>query len=405
MRGMEFCSSPRIKKGTRAVARTSYSSMFTILAATVATFIAAGVMMIMTRPAHAAEFKVTKTADTADGSCSSTDCSLREAIIAANDLGGADKITVPAGTYALTIPGGDQTGQSGDLNINGSVTIIGAGARATTISGEDTSRVLSVGDDNTNPTVSISGVTITRAGATSSSTEGNVGGGIYNSGTLTLTNSTLSGNKVSGNGSAGGGVFNEGSASLTVNKSTISGNEANQGGGIYNSGSATGGGSVTITNSTISGNQAQGGGGIASFASTGETIKNTTIARNTATTSNGGGIFSGGDGPKFKNTIVANNTSVNFPSDNCTFSSTSHGNNLASDESCDFDQQSDKQNTDPNLGPLQNNGGPTDTHALGVGSPAINAAGKPFPTKDQRGVKRPQGRASDIGAVEKKREE
>ena len=380
---------------------TGYLRTFTMLAATVAALVAVGLLLITARPAQAATFNVTKTEDTADGSCTSADCSLREAIIAANNSAKADKIIVPAGTYTLTIPQvpstGDPFGQNGDLNIYRDVSIIGAGADVTTISGGDTSRVLSVGDNFTNPKVAISGVTIADGNAASPGEE--AAGGIFNSGKLTLNKSAVRDNRAD---LQGGGILNEGSASLKVTDSTISDNKARQGGGIYNSGSATGGGSVTLTNSTISGNEARGtnsgGGGIASFARE-ETIKNTTIAFNAAD-GPGGGIFNGGGSPEFKNTIVANNTSVNFLSDNCTFSSTSLGNNLSGDDSCAFGKESDKENTDPKLDPLQNNGGTTDTHTLGSGSPAINAGGKPFPAKDQRGVKRPQEGASDIGAVE-----
>src|SRR5207244_3305019 len=84
-------------------------------------------------PAGAAVFNVTKTADTNDGACNS-DCSLREAIIAANPVGtGADTINVPAGSYRLTLAGGDNTAATGDLDIRDDMTIVGAGASSTVI--------------------------------------------------------------------------------------------------------------------------------------------------------------------------------------------------------------------------------------------------------------------------------
>lgn len=366
-------------------------------------------LMTTARPAQAAEeFKVTKTADTADGSCSSTDCSLREAIIAANNSTGVDTVAVPAGSYTLSA-GAFDTG--GDLDITDGVTIIGAGARTTTISGGNTSRVFEVGADNTDPTVSISGVTIADGRASDSvGFDGAVGAGIYNSGTLTLTKSTVSNNRADADG---GGILNEAGASLTVNSSTLRGNQASQGGAISNrTNNSAGDGLVTLTNSTLSGNKALGsfsaGGAIetrSQTASVNMTIQNTTIAFNT-TDGVGAGIFEGGFGAiSFQNTIVAKNTLVNLASDNCRFpsGSDSQGNNLDSDGSCDFDQQSDKESVDPKLGVLKNNGGPTDTHALLKGSPALNAGGTSFPPQDQRGIKRPQGKASDIGAYEKKK--
>src|SRR3954470_19895017 len=94
--------------------------------------------------ANAATFLVTKIADTNDGSCDS-DCSLREAIVAANGSPGADVITLPAGTYTLTIGGaGEDAAATGDLDITDGVTVNGAGAATTTIDGGAIDRVLHV---------------------------------------------------------------------------------------------------------------------------------------------------------------------------------------------------------------------------------------------------------------------
>jgi CSLREA domain-containing protein len=102
----------------------------------------AGVLLLSASSwAHAATFVVTKTADTNDGTCDS-DCSLREAIIAANANPGADVITLPAGTYTLTIPGaGEDGGATGDLDILGDLTINGAGASTTIVNGGGLDRV------------------------------------------------------------------------------------------------------------------------------------------------------------------------------------------------------------------------------------------------------------------------
>ncbi len=100
-----------------------------------------------------------------------------------------------------------------------------------------------------------------------------------------------------------------------------------------------------------------------------------------------------------KNTIVSNNQS-DFEN-NCSRPVTSEGSNLEKGTSCGFSEPGDK-NAGPRLGELSSNGGPTRTHALLKGSPAINAGGTPFPTTDQRGITRPQGAANDIGAFEKR---
>src|SRR6266571_4588720 len=87
----------------------------------------------------------------------------------------------------------------------------------------------------------------------------NTGGGIYNGGTLTLSNSTVSDNTVTGSNSIGGGIYNSSDMMLNISNSTVSGNTAtgsnSDGGGIYNSGT------LTLSNSTVSGNTAPDGAG------------------------------------------------------------------------------------------------------------------------------------------------
>src|SRR3990170_536776 len=252
------------------------------------------------RPAAAANFTVTKTADTADGACIPSDCSLREAIIAANASPGADTITLPAAIYILTIAGANEdAAATGDLDITGDLTINGAGAATTIIDGGDLDRVFHV---KSGGAVSISGVTIQNGSTVAIASDG---GGIRNDGALTLTNSTVSGNTANFNG---GGIFNSGT--VTITNSTVSGNTAslanNGGGGIFNQAI------LTITNSTVSGNTANfSGGGIYNNLGT-ATITNSTINNNTADsdgngTGDGGGIARGGGAVNLKNTIVAGN--------------------------------------------------------------------------------------------------
>jgi len=227
------------------------------------------------------------------------------------------------------------------------------------------------------------------------------GGGIYNRGTMTIKNSTVSGNKAvplcTFCYSFGGGVANDGT--LTITNSTITGNSATNGrgsgGGIYNNAV------LAVNNSTITANSARSGGGIVGGHTL--TISNSTISGNSATS--GGGI----EGiATLKNSIVANNTSGG----NCGGTMTSKGYNLSSDGTCNFTNTGDLNNTDPMLGSLQNNGGPTQTMALPSGSPAVDAAnpsgctdaGGHLLKTDQRGKPRPDTEDTsgcDIGAYER----
>jgi hypothetical protein len=228
------------------------------------------------------------------------------------------------------------------------------------------------------------------------------GGGIYISGghSVTLNDCVIKDNQAD----EGGGIYNEGQ--LTMNRCTVSGNSAiYAGGGIYNSETAN------LINCTISGNSltASDGLGAGIYTSYHLELCNVTLAYNNATgaASKGGGIASmpGNLTAFFKNCIVAHNTAGTAGTNNAYYLSAddmvSQGNNIDSENSCNFDQPTDQINTDPLLGPLQDNGGPTFTHALLHGSPAIDAgANTGAPDTDQRGVPRPQGPAFDIGAYE-----
>ena len=220
----------------------------------------------------------------------------------------------------------------------------------------------------------------------SGNSAGFVGGAIYNNGSMSVSNSTFSGNSAGTNG--GGAIFSTDMA--TVNSSTFSGNTSSgNGGGIYHSGS------LTVSNSTFSGNHAGNFGGAIAVDET-LTIVNSTISGNSASSA-GGGIMDFYGPVLMQNTIVANNTAGG----NCVGFITDGGGNLSyPDKSCPG------VNANPLLGPLQNNGGPTQTMALGTGSPAINAAvdaicaASPVNNRDQRGAIRPYGAHCDIGAVE-----
>jgi hypothetical protein len=221
-------------------------------------------------------------------------CTLRAAIMEANHTpGGPHTISLPRGLYALTIPGnGGET--NGDLDITASMSIIGAGSSTTIIDGNHniTGNRVFIIDSTT--IVSISGVTVRNGRVTIGS-----GGGIDNSGTLTLTNSTVSGNSaggVGGTSEVGGGIGNFGR--LTLTNSTVSGNSSGVGGGIGNFGNAT----LTLINSTVSGNSADGG--IQNFGTL--ALTNSIVSGNSAD-GDGGGIFNDGGTLTLTNSTVSAN--------------------------------------------------------------------------------------------------
>lgn len=326
--------------------------------------------------------------DSNDCSTPQTACRTIGHAIALTAAGGS--IMVAAATY------------SENLNIT-SLTIVGAGATTTTVDGGGGGTVVT-----TNNTVTLSGLTIQNGG------RGLYAGGVQNNGTLTINDSAIIGNSagsdIKGN-SWGGGIYN--SSTLMINNSVISGNAANEGtvcekecsgfaagGGIYNAGN------LTINNTTFSGNSANshsqpsGGGAIASTGSV--SINNSTISGNSADSA--GGISGAAT---IQNSIVANNSGGN-----CGGTLTSNGYNLSSDGNCNFNGAGDMNNTDPMLGPLQNNGGPTLTMALIPGSLAIDAGNPSGCTDgqghllktDQRGQPRPDKEDTggcDIGAYER----
>jgi len=225
------------------------------------------------------------------------------------------------------------------------------------------------------------------------------GGGLYAGAigaTVTLTDST-----VRTNASAGfGGGIQAFRAVVDLTNSTVSGNTAvASGGGLYTTFTTT-----ELTNSTVSGNTAGGGGGgIGLVAGDALTIDNSTIALNGTATSGGGLNVCGTCTATLAGSIVAGNTADTSGPD-CAGAPLSLGYNLIGQGAgCGLiPGTGDLLNTDPLLGPLQDNGGPTFTHALLPGSPAIDAGNPtcPPPATDQRGTVRPQGDACDIGAFE-----
>jgi predicted outer membrane repeat protein len=225
-----------------------------------------------------ATFNVTNKNDAGAGS-------LRDAISKANAAPGADTINFTGSIFKDAIP--DQiTLTTGALSISSDITIKGTGASKLSISGNNASRVFEIANASN---VTISGLLITQ-GLADGAAGG--GGGIFNSGTLTLKNSTVSSNT---SFTSAGGILNSGT--LTLNNSTVSSNAGSFGGGIVSNGT------LTLSNSTVSGNTAGTQGGGIFYEGT-LTLSNSTISGNTAT--DGGGIFNVGT-LALKNSIISGN--------------------------------------------------------------------------------------------------
>jgi hypothetical protein len=217
------------------------------------------------------------------------------------------------------------------------------------------------------------------------------GGGVHNAaGTLDLVQSTVSGNTAF---RMGGGVHNSGDALLTLDQSTVSGNTADSGGGIENMIGVS-----ILWNSTVSSNTAAVGGGIENSGAGSVTLVSSTIARNQATVEGAG--------------IVNRNCSLSFSSsilrDHCLFNRSpgnlDAGYNVSLRTTCGLSDPTSQAGVGLMLSNLANNGGPTQTHALRLGSPALDAGdsavcmGLGVNGLDQRGVLRMDG--CDVGAFE-----
>jgi CSLREA domain-containing protein len=400
-------------------------------------------------------------------------CTLRAAIQEASAFANPDTINVPAGTYDLTRTGADDTAVNGDLDLVGPVTLRGAGPAATIIDANAINdRVFHVFTGTT----TIAGVTLqngrannaggavfVRLAATLTLSDtlvtGNsaghdpgqnraVGGGIYNVGSLTLISTIVSSNSVTNTAAqpAGGGIFNLGAFTMTgsliqgnvtlgsggglsiasgeavIDGSTLSGNQARFGGGIESDSP-----DLQLVNSTLSANRAdRDGGGL--YVEFGQTrLYNVTVTGNQANaeedgTFSGGGLRRAGPGTiTLLNSLVAGNSRTVWSdpvplleNNDCAGTLNSAGANYVGD----LDLPCVVTGTAPltggfaGLGPLADNGGPTPTHALRPGSPAIDAGeaggctgplGVPL-LHDQRGTTRPllgqHNRRCDLGAFE-----
>ncbi len=323
---------------------------------------------------HSSYSLVVKT--TSDSTAPAGEFNLRGAIDLANILTGAQTITFDPTVFATAQTIGLTAGPLVLSQTSGLETINGSHA-GVTISGGGTSGVFQVFGD-----AALSGLTITDGN--SNGTDGELsysGGGVFNSGTVTLTNCTLSGDSAR----IGGGVFNSGKATLT--NCTLSGDSASAGGGLQNDGTAI------LGNCTLSGNSAVYGGGVYNYGKA--TFTNCTISGNSSSGS-GGGVYNYGTA-RLTDTIVAGNTGpssaasdiIGMVSGSYNLIGTGGSGGLSNGQNGNIVLTS---LTGLGLAPLAFYGGPTQTMALLPGSAALGAGviadypGTTTPiTTDQRG--------------------
>lgn len=348
-------------------------------------------------------------------------CTLRAAIEESNALPGPDEIVLPPGFFALSLTGiNEDSSRTGDLDITDSLTITGAGSDQTFIDAAGIDRVFDLIEPGTE--VTITGVTISNGLLQQSPDEpAEGGGGIKNMSSLSLSDVVLSGNHVHGPalGNIGGGLLNTATCSITT--TTVKSNSAEAGGGIYNS--ATG--ALTIDSSTIKNNNAAFGAGLLNEGSM--DIVNSTLSGNSALRGDqslGGGLLNRGQMDIIQGTVAANSAAgygggignegvltltntliAGNNNGNCSSSATiiSLGSNLDSDGSCLLNGPTDLAGVNPRISSLGYNGGSTETHVPLLGSPAIDQGKNLLAegiTTDQRGSARPQGGGFDIGACE-----
>jgi hypothetical protein len=381
-----------------------------------------------------------------DGSSGSAALTVNNSTLSGNSAttlgGGIFNDGSSSGNATLTVTNSTLSGNSASSGDGGGIYNYGFDGNVTltvtnsTLSGNsatngDGGGIYNDGDSDGTP--SNATLTVTDSTLSGNSASSGDGGGIYNYGfdgnvTLTVTNSTLSGNSAGGDG--GGGIYNDGesdgapsSATLTITNSTLSANSASNGGGggILNDG-GFGSATLTVSNSTLSGNSASVGGGIDNYGELGSaplTVFNSTLSGNSSSNHVGGGILNDSGRAGGNATLTIGDTILNAAASggaNIVGGSgtvTSNGYNLSSDDGGGFlTVTGDQINTDPKLGPLQDNGGPTFTHALLTGSPAIDQ-GYNFSdsTTDQRGTgfartvdlgfpKPTGGDGTDIGSFE-----
>jgi large repetitive protein len=351
-------------------------------------------------------FVVTTTADSNDGSCGST-CSLRDAITAAN-AAGAGNITFASGLGSAATPG-KITLVNGPLTLSRNVAITGLGTTALVLDGNSASSSNTTGNIlqvTAGVTASVSNLTMQNAAGLTSQ----LGGAVYNDGTLTLAG-VLVQNSSSNGQSGGAGIYNDAAGVLTLNQTTLANNTSSfnagssgQGGAILNNG-----GSLTMTASTLSGNEASLLGG--NLFTNGGTvvIANSTITGSVGTTVGGGLGVTGGTVTLTDSTIAFNNASFNpgvqvsgggtVTVTNSIVAANGSATSTGNCPGCTLGA-GNLIDLNPQLSVLGSYGGPTQTLVPLAGSPAVCLGVATSISTDQRGFARPAGSCFDIGAAQ-----
>ena len=396
-----------------------------------------GILVLLSTPALAGTWYVSGTGD--DGNS----CKTKAAACAT--IGHAISLAASGDTIEIS-PAGYQE----NLNIPFNLTLNGGGALTTVVDGGNTASVFTVGAGVSltlsNLTVK-HGLSYTGGGGVANAGMLTIiksnfyvntavsGGAIFNTGTVVIVDSNISGNSpyFFGRNASCGAIDNR--STMTITTTTFYSNYANN--NFTSGGAICNGGALSITASTFYDNQSQGnnggyGGAIYNYAGT-LTVTNSSFYLNSAT-SGGGAIYSGGGAVQISNStfginaepsgsggalnnaggsfLIQNSIVANIGyGGNCVGAITSSGYNLSTDTSCKFSGAGDRNGANPRLGPLRNNGGPTQTMAIGKGSLALDA-GNPrgcrdfqgnLLTTDQRGKPRPglgDSAGCDMGAYE-----
>ena len=383
-----------------------------------------GLGLLYASPSPATTYTVNSTADLpasgplndsvcdADPDPATFTCTLRAAVQEANGLISTDVINLPdlGATYVLDQLGTDEDdAASGDLDIRRNLTLQGSGRPLIDATGL-MDRVLQIGPAPTTPTVTISGVELTGGGGVDR------GGGILiDGGAVTLSEITVSGNVLSAGAVAeGAGIWAQG-GSHTLSRSTVDSNQASgltgaRGGGI----GVAAGAALGITNSTISANSANAptdaeGGGLWSAGTISLTYA--TMSENGAGADGEGGLVFTDAGSVFFRGTILDHGQASAGTENCESGGGSLGTSGANLEALDLGlgvqcglspAAGDLFAVDGGVAPLAERGGPTRTHALFNGSPALDAVPSCFPlTIDQRGQPRPGAFACDVGSYER----
>jgi hypothetical protein len=383
----------------------------------------------ISRSGAAPDFRIFRVGTSGDLTLNNLTITGGQLTIGTLETGSGGGIRVYGGNLTLTdvILTGNHAAQFGGAleHVNGTVTITDSTFTNNTASNGGAIDTWATGT-GASATISITNTTIDNNDAVTNGGGIFVGGGSAPS-IVELTNVELTNNTTS---VLGGGIFFRGSTAATmtgeITNTTIAGNQAGSGGGIYSDIGGATDVTVTVLNSTISNNTATSGGAgifnntttvnvyqstLSSNVSSGDggdiysnngpvNIIQSTLANTTAP--DGGGIFAfGSTVVTIRNSIVASSSPSNCAGPG---SIVSTGNNISNDTTCPFGVG---VNLNPLLQPLANNGGPTQTHALGAGSPALGrgdagvCADSPVNGVDQRGTSRPQGGGScDSGAFE-----